>query len=208
VSDIDLLHNNFFDMRAQQDTELALAFDNVTFVLNTIDVLAGEDQFVEIRKERPQHRPLARVEQRMERERQESDELIDNMRNRFEKEKGEAEASMRKQIEELEKTVKDLQENKGGANFGAIREAATKLEAQRLVEQRRLSAKIAQFNQEYEQKSKDQERKLLVDMRKLQDSYKMMAVFLPPIPLLLVALGVYFNRRAKEREGVSRARLR
>jgi hypothetical protein len=36
----------------------------------------------------------------------------------------------------------------------------------------------------------------------------MMAVFLPPIPLLLVALGVYFNRRAKEREGVNRARLR
>jgi ABC-2 type transport system permease protein len=208
VSDIDLLHNNFFDMRAQQDTELALAFDNVTFVLNTIDVLAGEDRFVEIRKERPQHRPLERVEQRMERVRQESDELIENMRSRFEKEKGEAEASMRKSVDELEQAVNDLKDGKSGTNFGAIREAATKLEAQRQVEQRRLTAKIAQFNQEYEQKSKDQERKLLVDMRKLQDSYKMMAVFLPPIPLLLVALGVYFNRRAKEREGVSRARLR
>jgi ABC-2 type transport system permease protein len=208
VSDIDLLHNNFFDMRAQQDTELALAFDNVTFVLNTIDVLAGEDRFVEIRKERPQHRPLERVEQRMERVRQESDELIENMRSRFEKEKGEAEASMRKSVDELEQVVNDLKTGKKGTNFGAIREAATKLEAQRQVEQRRLSAKVAQFNQEYEQKSKDQERKLLVDMRKLQDSYKMMAVFLPPIPLLLVALGVYFNRRAKEREGVSRARLR
>jgi ABC-2 type transport system permease protein len=108
----------------------------------------------------------------------------------------------------LENVVKDLQAGKKGTNIGAIREAATKLEAQRQVEQRRLSAKVAQFNQEYEQKSKDQERKLLVDMRKLQDSYKMMAVFLPPIPLLLVAAGVYFNRRAKEREGVSRARLR
>jgi ABC-2 type transport system permease protein len=208
VSDIDLLHNNFFDMRAQQDTELALAFDNVTFVLNTIDVLAGEDRFVEIRKERPQHRPLERVEQRMERVRLESDELIENMRARFEKEKSEAEASMRKSVDELEKVVNEMKEGKTGTNFGAIREAATKLEAQRQVEQRRLNAKIAQFNQEYEQKSKDQERKLLVDMRKLQDSYKMMAVFLPPIPLLLVALGVYFNRRAKEREGVSRARLR
>jgi ABC-2 type transport system permease protein len=208
VSDIDLLHNNFFDMRAQQDTELALAFDNVTFVLNTIDVLAGEDRFVEIRKERPQHRPLARVEQRMERAREDADALIDKMRMEFEKDRSEAEAKMRKQIDELETVVKDLKAGKEGTNFGAIRDAATKLEAQRLVEQRRLNGKIAQFNQEYEQKSKDQERKLLVDMRKLQDSYKMMAVFLPPIPLLLVALGVYFNRRAKEREGVSRARLR
>jgi ABC-2 type transport system permease protein len=115
---------------------------------------------------------------------------------------------MRKSVDELESVVKDLKEGKEKVNFGAIREAATKLEAQRQVEQRRLTAKIAQFNQEYEQKSKEQERKLLIDMRNLQDSYKMMAVFLPPIPLLLVALGVYFNRRAKEREGVSRARLR
>ena len=107
---------------------------------------------------------------------------------------------MRKSVDELEKVIEDLKSGKNGdsaANYRDLREAATKLEAQRQVEQRRLNAKVAQFNQEYEQKSKDQERKLLVDMRKLQDSYKMMAVFLPPIPLLLVALGVYFNRRAK-----------
>jgi ABC-2 type transport system permease protein len=36
----------------------------------------------------------------------------------------------------------------------------------------------------------------------------MWAVVLPPIPPLLVALVVFFTRRAREREGVSRARLR
>jgi ABC-2 type transport system permease protein len=208
VSDIDLLHNNFFDMRAQQDTELALAFDNVTFVLNTIDVLAGEERFVEIRKRRPEHRPLEKVERRMEAVREEADALTDNMKAKFQKERSEAEAAMKKSVGELEKVIQDLQDGKDEVNFRAIRDAATKLEAQRQVEQRRLNAKIAQFNQEYERKSEEQERQLLVDMRNLQDSYKMMAVFLPPIPLLLVALAVYFNRRAKEREGVSRARLR
>jgi ABC-2 type transport system permease protein len=206
VSDIDLLHNNFFDMRAQQDTELALAFDNVTFVLNTIDALAGEDRFIEIRKRRPMHRPLEKVERRMERVRQESDELVEDMKSRFDKEKTDAEASMKKSIDKLNQEIEGLKGGEG--NFRALREAATKLEAQRQVEQRRLNAKIEQLNQEYERKSKEQERRLLVDMRNLQDSYKMMAVFLPPIPLLLVALGVYFNRRAKEREGVNRARLR
>ncbi len=208
VSDIDLLHNNFFDMRAQQDTELALAFDNVTFVLNTIDVLAGEERFVEIRKRRPEHRPLARVEQRMETVRDEADDLIDEMKTKFQTERSEAEAAMKKSVGELESVIQGLQDGDGKKDFRALREAATKLEAQRQVEQRRLNAKIAQFNQEYERKSAEQERQLLVDMRNLQDSYKMMAVFLPPIPLLLVALGVYFNRRAKEREGVSQARLR
>ena len=42
----------------------------------------------------------------------------------------------------------------------------------------------------------------------MQDKYKLWAVILPPIPPLLVGLGVYFSRRAKEREGVARSRLR
>jgi ABC-2 type transport system permease protein len=42
----------------------------------------------------------------------------------------------------------------------------------------------------------------------VQDWYKTAAVLLPPIPPLLVGLYVFFNRRAREREGVSKARLR
>ena len=38
---------------------------------------------------------------------------------------------------------------------------------------------------------------------KVQDCYKLWAVLLPPIPPLIVALVVFFNRRASEREGVS-----
>jgi ABC-2 type transport system permease protein len=42
----------------------------------------------------------------------------------------------------------------------------------------------------------------------VQDDYKLWAVLLPPIPPLIVAGIVFFNRRANEREGVSKARLR
>jgi len=206
VADIDLLHDQFFQIRAQQDMELALLFDNVTFVLNTIDVLAGEEQFVEIRKRRPEHRPLDRVEKRMEQVRDESEELVEEMKNKFEREKSDAETSMQKSLAKLDQKINDLQSGEG--KFRALRDAQTELQAHRSVEQRRLTAKIQQLNQEYEQKSREQDRRLLVDMRNMQDFYKTMAVFIPPIPLLLVALGVYFNRRAKEREGVSRARLR
>ena len=45
-------------------------------------------------------------------------------------------------------------------------------------------------------------------VRKVQDDYKLWAVLLPPIPPLIVALVVFFNRRASEREGVNKARLR
>ncbi len=46
---------------------------------------------------------------------------------------------------------------------------------------------------------------------KIQDMknwYKLLALLVPPIPLLLVAAAVFFHRRSKEREGVSSQRLR
>jgi ABC-2 type transport system permease protein len=36
----------------------------------------------------------------------------------------------------------------------------------------------------------------------------MLAVFLPPIPPLLVGIIVFVSRRLKEREGISKTRLR
>ena len=49
---------------------------------------------------------------------------------------------------------------------------------------------------------------LTKEVRRLQDWYKMWAVLLPPIPPLLVGCFVFFNRRAREREGVAKSRLR
>ena len=40
------------------------------------------------------------------------------------------------------------------------------------------------------------------------DRQKWLAVLLPPIPPLVVAFFVYFRRRAQEREGVAKTRLR
>ena len=42
----------------------------------------------------------------------------------------------------------------------------------------------------------------------MQGTYQAWAVLVPPIPLLVVALGVFIYRRVKEREGVSSQRLR
>ena len=47
-----------------------------------------------------------------------------------------------------------------------------------------------------------------MEVRQKQDNFKLLAVLLPPIPPLLVGLIVFFNRRAREKEGVSKARLR
>ena len=38
-------------------------FDNVTFVLNVLDGLAGDDRFIEIRKRKPVYRTLTAIEE-------------------------------------------------------------------------------------------------------------------------------------------------
>ena len=61
VSDVDIISETFFQLRRQGVEELN--FDNVTFALNCIDVLAGDESFVALRKHRPHHRTLTRVEE-------------------------------------------------------------------------------------------------------------------------------------------------
>src|SRR4029434_9470022 len=60
VADLDFISNQFFDIRALGVSNAT--FDNITFFLNSIDVLAGDESFVGLRRRRVRHRTLERVE--------------------------------------------------------------------------------------------------------------------------------------------------
>lgn len=61
VADLDLIGNQFFEIRRRMPNA-NLRFDNVTFALNCIDSLAGDESLVELRKRRPILRKLENVE--------------------------------------------------------------------------------------------------------------------------------------------------
>ena len=61
VADVDMISDFFFQERNLGN--LSMKFDNVTFVLNAVDSLVGDDSFIELRSRRPAHRTLVRVEQ-------------------------------------------------------------------------------------------------------------------------------------------------
>ena len=203
VADVDSVNDELFEMREKgkfpgQDIEYD--FDNVTFVLNALDTLAGDTRFLEIRKRRPEHRTLARFEEHAREARSESIHAS-------EKQREEHDDVIRQATKEVEKVKKWV------ANYGRVHHLsdqeieqllATKLNAVvRKLEETRADSDL-KYERTLEQIDNNREAKIL----NMQRSYQFWAVLVPPIPLLVVAAAVFFHRRSKEREGVSSQRLR
>jgi len=203
VADIDMLHSQFFELRKQgtnPEVGLDMSFDNVTFVLNTLDTLAGDDRFIELRNRRPEHRTLTRIDEKLDKAETENAKL----RNKLQEELEEAQADMEKELNErMEQLRKDMREKQLDDNEIARRIAMALKDGQQ-----RMQNRVDQLQRKQEREIKQIDREQDLEIRRLQDRYKFWAVALPPIPPLLVALGVFFTRRAKEREGVARTRLR
>src|SRR5262249_7680438 len=60
IADLDLIGEQFFELRRNKFQNLE--FDNIPFVLNCVDVLAGDESFVGLRKKRSRHRTLIELE--------------------------------------------------------------------------------------------------------------------------------------------------
>jgi ABC-2 type transport system permease protein len=207
VTDIDLLDGRIFGLRDRPDEFFALDFDNVTFVLNILDSLSGDDRFIEIRKRKPVHRTLERIEAAVDDAREQADQERQKFMAEFEQAEQEANAKMREDVSSFEEKVRDM-ESGGNAGSQELVAAMQQLASQQRLAQRRLDTKIEGLRRKRDAEVEAVERRLGAAVRREQDRQKWLAVLLPPIPPLVVAFFVFFRRRAREREGVSKSRLR
>lgn len=203
VADIDMMHRQFFRFREQGDNPEAgidFNFDNITFVLNVLDVLASDERFVGIRKRRTKRFTLGRIDRRVEQARTEITNSREELQSDLEKARDDEQQALNKDMDKLrERMKKDKIDTEEIARRVGL---ALKRGGQRM------NTQIERLERKHERDIKQIERAQDLEIRQVQDRYKMLAVLLPPIPPLLVALIVFFTRRAREREGVARSRLR
>ncbi|MCA9195361.1 MAG: Gldg family protein [Planctomycetales bacterium] len=212
VADVDYMHPFFSEnrRRPEQFEDLDLRVQNITFVLNIVDVLAGEMPYPEIRSHEPKHVTLRLFEDQAERFRLEESANQKEYQESFEQTVKEAQEERDKVIAKTREKIEKLQ-REGTSSASKQQELIAllqQLEIQQATMDRKLQIRREKLEAELSAKIQESRRQAEAKILDLQAHYKMLAIFLPPIPPLLVGAGVFVTRRVREREGISKTRLR
>jgi ABC-2 type transport system permease protein len=195
VADIDLISDQFFAIRERKMHNLDL--DNVTFVLNAVDALAGDEAYIDLRKRRPKHRTLTTVEARTKK-------FIEERSKENEKAALEAKESLDKLKQEMEAEVEKVRNDKSLSPI----EQLQKLALAQQTTQRKLAVEEANINQQKEQQIEQSRIQTERSIRSIENRFYLYAAILPPIPALILGLIVWMRKAADERKDIAATRRR
>ncbi|PQO29181.1 ABC transporter permease [Blastopirellula marina] len=213
VGDIDLLHSVFVQLRAQSADSSEMQIDNTNFLLNLIDKLAGDDEYIPIRSRSEPIARLGLMERLTDSAKTESDLALREASLSAEAQEQQLDKELQKPLEDLTRKINTL---KARANQGGeIRPAE-------LQEIQSLQLEYAQREQDVQNKKRAAMQKIQADAQReqeritrelnreilaYQNQVKTLAVALPPIPPIVIGIVVFVLRRLKEREGLSKDRI-
>jgi len=188
IADVDFISEQFFQIRRIGAGNLN--FDNITFFLNAIDVLVGDESFVGLRNRRVRHRTLARVEAQTR--------FFIEQRAAEEAQAGtEADQALAEAQSRLDARVAELQ------GRGDLDARAKDIMARNLQEVENRRFEVVQGNIEAEKEAKIQSglETMESQIRRIQNSIRTLAVLLPPIPVFVMGVMIFAKRRRREKEG-------
>ncbi len=194
IADSDMLGEQFFQLRRQEAEDLT--FDNVTFLLNAVDRLVGDDSFIDLRKRRREHRTLETVEART---RSYEDDRLEETRRAEQ----EAEEKLNAAQARLDAAVEAVQSR-------TDLDAQTKrimIANQERIENRRLTVARSNIDDEKERLIETARGDMEAAVRRIQNTIKLLAVALSPVPAFLLFLFVSVKRRSREDTGAAEDRL-
>ncbi len=196
VADLDFISEQFFQIREQAPG--GLNFDNITFFLNAMDTLLGEDAFIDLRSRRARHRTLERVEAQ-------TAEFIEQRTADEQQAEADAEEALTEAQQRLNDRVAELQ---GRADIDAQTRQIMVRNLEE-VENRRLEVLSANIETEKDARIQASRENMEAQIRRIQTSIKTFAILLPPVPVVLLGIAIFVRRKRREREGAAAAhRLR
>jgi ABC-2 type transport system permease protein len=193
IADLDFISDQFFEIR-KRGIE-GFNFDNVTFMLNCIDMLVGDDSFIALRSRRVQHRTLETLEARTrdfveQRAREEQQAQLDAQRAL-----SQAQGRLDQRVREVRQRS-DLDDQTKEIMARNIQE----------VESRRFETEKATIDADMAAKIQRSQETTETKIRSIQGGIKMLAGLAPPVPIFLFGIFVFLRRKKREREGAAAAR--
>jgi ABC-2 type transport system permease protein len=188
IADLDFISDYFFDIR--QQAPLNARFDNVEFFLNAMDVLAGDESFIPLRDRRVRHRTLERVEAQTRR-------FVEQRTREEQQAEKDAQAALDEARSRL-KTRVDAIESRRDLDALARQIMTRNLQA---AEQRRLRVLESNIATEREATVQASRETMEAEIRRIRGTIRLIAVLLPPVPVLVLGLVIFARRRRREREG-------
>ena len=197
IADLDLISDTFFQLRRRPvENYDAFNFDNVTFILNCVDVLSGDETFLELRKKRPQFRTLTRLEQA-------SGKFVDRAQDELRKAEGDA----RDQLDEAKKRLSEAVDGIRKSTEYDERTKESMVRYREKVEQDRLKVKEAEIEAKKRQAIADSLAEQEQSIAGLQGMVRLAAIAIPPLPALLLGAVVYLVRSRRENLGANPDRM-
>jgi ABC-2 type transport system permease protein len=212
VSDLDCMSSVFIDIRKNpsQLDDVKFQFQNITFVLNIIDVLSGETKYPAIRRHIPTYSTLKLVEAQADEARREEAQERSLAVEKYNEKLAEAEEASGKAERQYKEAVDKLQTQ--GANDASKQQELLQRNVEYQMKQVQLAKKLEiereKLKRERDRNVRDARRKADEAIDDIQNRYKWLAVFIPPIPPLIVGIVVMVSRRLREREGIAKNRLK
>lgn len=190
VADADLISDELFNIRERQ--VFGLKIDNVTFLLNCVDQLAGDDSYISLRKRREKHRTLTLVER-------ETSVFVKERNEEREKATKDAEAKLQEARDRLKKERDKIEQDK--SIDSQTKQIMLRMAAEN--ENRRLEVDEAKIEREKQQQIEKIKAKTERQIREIEDRIRWYAILVPPFPAILLGICFLFFRVINENQNIS-----
>ncbi len=188
VTDADLISNNFFQLRRAKYRNLN--FDNVSFVLNAIDDLAGDDSLLELRRRKNPQPSLAKIE-----------ELKQVLAAKRRQAETTARTTQAKQADELQQLHQELLQKIKNSETQALEATFAEANMTLLAEKKRIEEETKQLKENYEAQLDDAKAEYEQEVKATENKIRIKAIVLPALPAIflgLVFLGIRLINEQKD----------